>query len=346
MQRRQFFTRSAQAALAAGLPFSVEMPDNQDIKPKITKPLRLRPGTTVGLIAPSSPLAPGKIEQALTNLTALGFKTKLGQHVRDQRGFLAGSDDDRLADLHAAFADPEVDVVWCLRGGYGLTRILHRIDFELIKRHPKPLLGYSDITALHVAVHQQTGLVTLHAQAAVAEFTPYTLEHFKPVLFEPQPTYSVSVFAETERVSPDYQPFTIAPGRATGRLIGGNLCLLAALCGTPFEPRFKNKIAFLEDVGEQPYRIDRMLTQLLQATDLAEAAGVALGIFNDCQPKPDTFSLSLEETLRDRLGNLGIPVLAGLPFGHIPNQCVLPLGVEAALDTEAQTLTFLEAALR
>jgi muramoyltetrapeptide carboxypeptidase len=346
MQRRQFFTRTTQAALAAGLPFSVEMPDNQDIKPKITKPLRLQPGMTIGLIAPSSSLAEAKIQQALTNLTTLGFKTKLGPHVREQLGFLAGPDDGRLADLHAAFADPEVDAVWCLRGGYGLTRILHRIDFELIKRHPKPLLGYSDITALHVAVHQKTGLVTLHAQAAVAEFTPYTLRHLQDTLLAPTAPYVVPVFAEMERPSPEYQPFTIRHGRAEGRLTGGNLCLLAAMCGTPFEPKFAGRMVFLEDVGEQPYRIDRMLTQLLHATDLSKAAGIALGVFNDCQPKPDSLSLSLEETLRDRLGNLGIPVLAGLPFGHISNQCVMPLGVEATLDTEAQTLTFLETAVR
>ncbi len=307
------------------------------------KPARLRPGATIGLIAPASPVSAEKIEKALANLAMLGYSVLEGAALRARSGYLAGSDEARLADLHWAFSDTRVEAVWCIRGGYGVTRLLPHIDYNLIRRHPKPLIGYSDVTALHLAIGKKTGLVSFHGPVAASDFPENTLAHFRAALVTPLAPYVLQA-PGPEAVLPgeEYKPFVIAEGQASGPLTGGNLSLLAALAGTPFAPGFKNHLVFIEDVGEQPYRIDRLLTQLLQATDLSQAAGIALGIFADCGPKNAEFSWSLQETLHDRLGNLGIPVVYGLPFGHVSHQATFPYGIQAALDAGAQTLTFLE----
>jgi len=308
------------------------------------KPLRLRDGSTIGLIAPAGPASDEKIAKALANLSTLGYRVREGAALRARHGYLAGTDAARLADLHRAFSDPEVDAVWCVRGGYGCTRLLPDIDYDLVRKHPKPFIGYSDVTALHIAIGQKTGLVTFHGPVAAADFPENTLRHFHAALTSPQPGYLIQAPDPEAEVLPDeaYLPFTIAPGTARGQLTGGNISVLTALAGTPFQPSFRDKIVFLEDVGEQPYRIDRLLTQLLQATDLSRAAGIALGVFAECTPKNTEFSFTLPETLTDRLGTLGIPVVYGLPFGHVPHQATFPYQMEAALDADNRTLTLLE----
>lgn len=333
------------AAIFAGLPSLKAMHDNTE-KPRLIKPRRLQPGATVAVIAPSSPPRAEKLNKGLENLRGFGFNLVEGKYLRSQNGHLAGTDAERLADLHWAFQDPAIDAVWCIRGGYGASRLLPMIDYSLIRQHPKALIGYSDITALHIAIHQETGLVTFHGPVAAAEYPEDTFHYCKSVVMEPITPLEIRANqAETALLPAEFQAFTITPGTATGALTGGNLALLAAMTGTAYAPVFRNKIVFLEDVGEQPYRIDRMLTQLLQGTDLMEAAGIALGVFNECQPKPDTFSLSLQDTLRDRLGHLGIPVAYGIPFGHVDHQATLPYGIKARLDADNQTLTILEQAV-
>lgn len=313
--------------------------------PKQLKASRLSPGATVALIAPCSPPSDEKLAKAIANLNGLGFTIREGKNLRARLGYLAGNDDARLDDLHWAFKDPAIDAVWCVRGGYGASRLLPRLDYKLIHRNPKPFIGYSDVTALHLAIHAQTGLVTFHGPVAASDFPENTLAHFQAILMHGEAGHLIA--APTQDFEGDeYRPFTISPGKASGLLSGGNLALLSALAGTQFAPVFRDKIVFMEDVGEQPYRIDRMLTQLLQSSDLAKAAGIALGVFNDCQPKPDSPSLSLPDTLRDRLGNLGIPVVYGIPFGHVNYQATLPYGVQAELDASAQTLLITEAAVR
>lgn len=312
---------------------------------KLRKPKRLKEGATVALIAPCSPPTADKIAKALANLEALGFKVVEGKSLRAKHGHLAGTDAERLDDLHWAFEDPAIDAVWCVRGGYGATRILPGLDYALIGRHQKPFIGYSDVTALHLAIHARTGLVTFHGPVAGGDFPENTLGHLKAVLMDGIENHVIAA-PGAEFPGEEYRPFTITAGKARGALTGGNLALLCALAGTAFEPVFKDKIVFIEDVGEQPYRIDRMLTQLLQATDLSKAAGIALGVFNECQPKPDSQSLSLPDTLRDRLAGLGIPVAYGIPFGHVSYQATLPYGIQAELDATVQTLTILEAAVR
>jgi muramoyltetrapeptide carboxypeptidase len=304
------------------------------------KPRCLAPGARVALIAPAGPLSEERLQRALTNLSALGYRVHEGKALRRRCGYLAGEDAERLQDLHWAFTDPDIEAVWCARGGYGATRLLPSVDFRRIARYPKPFIGYSDITALHIAIGQQAGLVTFHAPGISAELPLETLQHLRNVLVAPQVPYTL----QASVLAADPAPTTIYPGKARGVLIGGNLSLLAALVGTPFQPSFRGKVAFIEEVGEQPYRIDRLLTQLLQATDLRKAAGIALGTFVDCAPKEPEFSLSLSETLSLCLKPLGIPVVYGLPFGHMPEQAILPYGVRAELDAEAQTLTLLEPA--
>lgn len=270
-------------------------------------PARLKAGDRVSLIAPGSPPSDEKLAQALSNLSSLGLRVKEGAHLRNKNGYLAGTDADRLSDLHQAFSDPDTDAVWCVRGGYGCARLLPGLNFDIIRNNPKVFIGYSDITALHIAIHQQTGLATFHGPVAVSDLSVFTLNHLRAVVMGEEVPHRIQGVSDAS-ASPHYQPFVIAPGRAEGTLTGGNLALLAALAGTPFSPVFKDKIVFIEDVGEKPYRIDRMITQLLQATDLREAAGIALGIFDDCNPDPESPSLTLAETLNLCLGNLGMPV--------------------------------------
>ncbi len=310
---------------------------------KLIKPKRLKPGDTVAIIAPSSGADAKQFEKAVQNMADLGFKTKLGKYATAINGFLAGTDAQRVEDIHWAFSDKSIDAVWCVRGGYGLSRILPQIDYALIKKNPKVFIGYSDITALHLGIHQNTGLVTFHGPVASSTYSDYPKKHVINALMEP-------VVPEKIELSPDnvakgtllYKTQVIIKGTARGRLIGGNLSLLTALAGTPFALRnTKGKILFAEDVGEKPYRIDRMFTQLKQSVNLRELAGIALGIFEGCDAADDK-SQTVVDVVKDNLGSLGIPVIYGLSFGHIRDQFTLALGIEAEMDAEKATLTLLE----
>jgi muramoyltetrapeptide carboxypeptidase len=340
MNRRELLKSAAVLPLFAAPAFGLKS------KAKMIKPNRLKPGDTVGVIAPSSGLAKEDFDKAITNLESMGFRIKIGKSARARNGFLAGTDRERIDDLHTAFADKDVKAVWCVRGGYGAGRILPEIDYKLIARNPKILIGYSDITALHLAISQNTGLVTFHGPVGTSMPVDYTRNHALNVLMNPSAPYKIEL-SEYNRAQTSnlFKTETITAGKARGRLTGGNLSLVSALAGTPYGLRgTKGRILFLEDVGEQPYRIDRMLTQLRQSIDMKQLEGVALGIFEDCNPKtPDTQSLI--EVLRDRLGDLGIPVIYGLSFGHIREQFTLPMGIEAEIDTANATVTLLEGAV-
>lgn len=304
------------------------------MKKKLIKPALIRPGATVALIAPASPPAEVKFEQAFRNLTEMGFKIIPGKNMRARYGYLAGTDEERIQDIHEAFANPEVEAIWCVRGGYGCTRLLPHLDYDLIRNNPKPLIGYSDITALHLAMYQEAGVISFHGQVGGGDMTEFTKGHIDRTLFKGEFPYAISNFDTPYIKGPEYEAFVIRPGKAQGPLTGGNLSLLAAMTGTAFAPKFKNHIVFIEEIGEAPYRVDRLLTQLLQGTDLKEAAGIVLGIFNDCEQKGDSPTLKLADTLRDRLANLNMPIYYGAPFGHISDQCVLPYGVEVSINTE------------
>jgi muramoyltetrapeptide carboxypeptidase len=300
------------------------------------------------MVAPSAaPNEPERIRFALDTLESLGFKVKPGAHLFDRDGYLAGSDAARAADINAMFADDGVDAIWCVRGGYGASRILPGLDYALIGQHPKALIGYSDITALHMAIHRHVGLVTFHGPVAFRAFTPYSLAELRRVLWAPEAPVRLGAPPPFERAQGrldwENRVATLVPGRARGRLLGGNLCLMSHLCGTPYFPDLRGAILFLEDVEEAYYRIDRMLTQLWLSGALAGIAGVAFGKFTNCDPS--AFFLQnrpLEEILAERCRALGVPAVSGLMIGHIEDQTTLPVGCLAELDADAGTLTLLE----
>jgi muramoyltetrapeptide carboxypeptidase len=340
MKRREILKGLATVPFLASAAFSkMKRAD----KIKIIKPKRLKAGDTVAVIAPASGLSKESFDKAIQNLESLGLKTKVGKSARGIKGFLAATDKERLDDLHSAFSDTEVSAVWCVRGGYGAARLLPDIDYNLIRKNPKILIGYSDITSLHLAISQNTGLVTFHGPVAASELSDYTKKHVVNALMNPSAPYKVEV-SEYNKANESnlFKTQTIVSGKCRGHLVGGNLSLLAALAGTPFAlQNLKGKILFMEEVGEQPYRVDRMLTQLRQSADLRSLAGIALGVFEDCNPKTEN-TQSLLDVIKDRLGDLGIPVVYGLSFGHIRDQFTMPVGIEAELDADNTTMTFLE----
>jgi muramoyltetrapeptide carboxypeptidase len=312
------------------------------------RPRRLAPGQTVGIVAPSAaPNEPERIRYAIETVESLGFKVKAGAHVFDRDGYLAGSDAARVADLNEMFADDGVDAIWCVRGGYGAMRLLPALDYALIQRKPKALIGFSDITALHMAIHRHAGLVTFHGPVAWRAFTLYTLGELRRALWSADTPARLGAPPPFEQragqVDWENRVTRLVPGKARGRLLGGNLCLMAHLCGTPYFPDLHGAILFLEDVEEPYYRIDRFLTQLWLSGGLAGVAGVAFGKFTNCEPSP--FFLQnrpLEEILAERFRALGVPTVSGLMIGHVEDQTTLPVGCLAELDADAGTLTLLE----
>ncbi|HET9766124.1 MAG TPA: LD-carboxypeptidase [Thermoanaerobaculia bacterium] len=315
-------------------------------RPLLLKPRRLSPGDTIGLVLPASQaFEASTVDLAVEQLAALGFRVKVGAHARAKHGYLAGTDEERAADLMAMFTDPEVDAVFCMKGGWGTPRLLPRLDFAAIRSNPKPFLGYSDVTALLNAIHQATGLVTFHGPMAGSNLRPFNREGLRRVLMSTDPigTLANPPKEDDELVARGYRIVTITPGQARGRLAGGNLTLVASLMGTPWEVDTDGAILLLEDVEEELYRVDRMLTQLALGGKLAKAAAVVFGYCTDCPVEGP--SLSLEEILHDHLGRLGVPVMAGFAFGHREKALTLPIGLTATVDSVAGTLSFDEAAV-
>ena len=344
---RRFFTRNL--ALGSFLPFVMngQKSNRRPERPALLKPHRLKEGDLVALITPGSYIPDSSLEKAVKNLEELGLNVAPGKNLRAKYGFVAGTDAQRLEDLHAAFANPEVKAVWCARGGYGCTRLLPYIDYQLIRKNPKVFIGYSDITALHLAFLQRAGLIGFHGPVASSTFNPYSVEHFRAVVMEGRSPHTIPLAeAYLEPEDDLYKYFTLRKGRVQGELQGGNLSLLAAMAGTEFELDATNKLVFLEDIEERPYRVDRMLTQLRQSASFHQAAGFALGIFDGCSPDEGENSLSLKDTVIDRLADIPVPAAYGLSFGHISQQCTLPLGVMVELDTEARTLRLLESGVK
>ncbi len=314
----------------------------------LIRPPALRPGDTVGLITPATFVSdPDRLALVARTMKYFGLKMKLGRHVGQRLGYLGGTDADRLNDLHDMFRDPEVKAVFAIRGGYGSARLLDRIDYGLLRRNPKIFLGYSDITALHLAIHRHAGLVTFHGPIVLSEFTDFTQACFRRALFEPKPLGRLTNPPETNQLRPAHTLRTVRPGKAAGRLIGGNLSLIASTMGTPYEIETRGRILFIEDVDEEPYSLDRMLTQLRLAGKLQAAAGIIFGECRDCRPRqyqPSYDStLSVGEVIDEILGTFDIPVLSGLTVGHTGDQLTLPLGVLATLDADKGELVIEEA---
>lgn len=313
----------------------------------LRKPERLCPGDVIGIVAPASaPPDPKAIDVSVQTIEALGFKALLGSNVRARLGFLAGNDRQRAADLMGMFRNPKVKAIFCIRGGYGTSRLLDRLSFAEIKRHPKILVGYSDITSLHCALLAHARLVCFHGPMLNSDLNKpdlpdYTRSSLLRSVTQSHPGGSIRQGYTGDSIQ------VIRSGRASGRLMGGNLSLLCSTMGTPVQPAFKGSILFLEDLDEKPYRFDRMLTHLLNGGALQQVSGIAVGINAGCDDRAQAgeYRQSLEDVLRERLLPLKVPVVSGLPFGHIPHNATLPLGVKATLDGRNGDLIIEEAAV-
>lgn len=335
----------------------------------LLKPRRLEPGMTVGVIAPASGVKEeAQVDAAVAGLEEFSLHARLGRSVRKRRGFIAATPAERLADLHAAFADKKVDAVMCLRGGYGTMHLLDAIDYGLVRRNPKIFTGFSDVTALHLAFLRKCRLVTFNGPMASTTFSKrppsdFSVASFLRTVSEPVPAGSLWQGHADRRFR------VVRPGRAEGALTGGNLTLVAATVGTPYEIETRGRIVFLEEVDEKPYRVDRYLTQLLLAGKLSDAAAVVFGRnvadsesaeserqrLGDHPPRraaapprsvPRDFEQIIDEVIAERLAPLGIPVMIGLPFGHIDDYATLPVGCRAGVDTSRGDLVIEEAAVR
>jgi muramoyltetrapeptide carboxypeptidase len=292
----------------------------------------MKPGDLIGVCSPAGPVEEEELRPGIKALESLGFRVYLSSHCLMKKAYLAGADELRLRDLHGLFQDDKVKAIICARGGYGSLRLFERIDFDLIRKHPKILVGYSDITALLLAVYKRAHLVTIHG----------------PVLRDMTKNHGLNLGSLTklmtsrESVTMRFEGAKVLmEGLAAGKLLGGNLSLITHLLGTSFMPSLQGALLFLEERGEAPYRVDRMLTHLRLSGLLNKCAGVMTGSFQDCG-EPST----VEALIRERLGDLHLPMMIGLPIGHGEVNTALPIGVKAVLDTGQKTLTVSEACVK
>lgn len=291
----------------------------------------LRAGDAVALVSPAGPVAQARVEAAVRELSSWGLEPRVYPHALDATGYLAGSDADRSADLNDALADPEIRAVLCTRGGYGVQRILAHVDYDAVRRDPKLVTGFSDITALHGALWRHTGLATVHgpvaAQLERGGLFASTLRH---ALMSNEPS--------VVHADPAEPTFSVrSKGIAEGVLLGGNLCMLSTSVGTPFMPDLEGAILLIEDVGELAYKVDRMLTHLGNCGLLERLAGVVVGQFSE--PGHGNNPIKPADVLSERLASLGIPVLGGVSIGHGEHNIAVALGSHAVLDADAGTLT-------
>jgi muramoyltetrapeptide carboxypeptidase len=340
--RRGFLAAAGLLGAAATLP-ALGREQKARRLPRI-KPPRLREGDRVGVVAPAfAPFLEVDVDVARESLEAMGLRVSLGANLRDRYGYLAGPDTARAADVNAFFADPELKAVAPIGGGWGTARMLPYVDFESIRKHPKVFFGFSDITALHSAIQAQTGLVTFHSPNAFSSWSPFSLDFFRRVVFEGEAVLMQNpVDTKESLVAVKDRIRTITPGVARGRLLGGNLSVLSALMGSAYVPDFGGAILFLEDVEEEIYRIDRMLTTLQLAGVLRGISGFVFGHCTKCGPGERYGSLTLEEVLDDHVKALGVPAFAGAMIGHIAKQFTLPIGGEVEVDADQGTLRMLE----
>jgi muramoyltetrapeptide carboxypeptidase len=308
---------------------------------EVLKPTRLRPGDVIGLVAPASrPSADERVEKGVQYLEHLGYRVKVGRHVYDLHGYLAGRDEDRAGDFNEMIRDKNVKAIFTVRGGYGTPRILQLLDYRTLAQNPKIIAGYSDITGLQLAIFRKIGLVTFSGPMIGVEMwneiDPFTEESFWQQLTSGK---KIGILK-----NPEGEPEVILRGgKAQGRLLGGNLSLTVSLMGTPFMPALRGSILVLEDVDEEPHRIDRMLAQMLNGGILGSLAGLAFGKFTECVPSDsDDPSLTLEQVQHEYMEKIHCPVVAGIQYGHVPKKFTIPLGLRAILNTKQGSLKVIE----
>lgn len=348
--RRNFLTTFGLVTIATQLPpIAQEKPSLNSI----LKPPRLKAGDTVGLVAPAGYIDRKDIDDIKEVLAKLGLKVKLGAHVYNRYGYLAGSDADRATDVNAMFADASVQAILPMRGGWGCNRILPFLDYSLIRSNPKILIGLSDITSLLIAINAKSGLVTFHGPTGQSSWNPFTVDYVKRILFNGEVITLQNLKSNNNPTTSQFRVETITPGKARGKLVGGNLSVLTAMIGSAYLPSWKDTILFVEEIGEEVYRVDRMLTQLKLAGILEQISGFVFGQCTDCDritkensQKDGEESLTLAQVLRDHLQPLGIPAWNGSMIGHIKDKFTLPVGVEVEIDATKGTIQLLESAVQ
>ncbi|MEH1983245.1 MAG: LD-carboxypeptidase [Nostoc sp.] len=337
IKRREFLTTCGLATFATQIPsFTAQgkLPTNT-----ICKPPCLQAGDTVGLISPAGIVDAKDIEAAQQSFSQLGLKVKLGKHILDHYGYLAGKDSDRADDVNLMFSDRTIKAIIPMRGGWGCNRILPLLNYSLIRSHPKIIIGYSDITTLLLAINARSQMITFHGPVATSTWNQFTVDYFKRILFNGEAVTMQNLNPSEVRVE------TIAPGKARGKLGGGNLSVLSAMVGSPYLPSWNKSILFVEEVGEDVYRVDRMLTQLKTAGILNQIAGFIFGQCTKCS-LGDEPSFTLMQVLQQHILPLGIPAWYGSMIGHIKDKFTLPIGGEVEIDAELGTIQMLEAAVK
>ena len=329
MKRRQFIFNSG--LLASGFLSMSAMPA-PNVQTKL-KPQVLKYGDTIALTAPAGAIfSPTYIDKIANKLKSLGFKTKSGQTLTKQEGYLAGSDQLRAEEINGFFKDQSVKAIFTLRGGWGCGRILHLIDYQAIKNNPKIIMGFSDITSLLVAITKQTGLITFHGPMGYSSWNKFSTQQVYSTIVEGKRTKFTNPPEEIENLK------TLTPGIAKGEILAGNLTVICSLIGTPYEPSWTGKILCLEEIGEEPYRIDRMLWQLKSCGALNAVSAVVLGSFKKCEPEFPEESFSLTEVIEQYFKDKKVPAFSGASFGHVKNKFNLPVGANAVID--ARTFKF------
>ncbi|QQS35123.1 MAG: LD-carboxypeptidase [Ignavibacteriales bacterium] len=348
MKRSEFVKTVSAATIVTSLPsFAFSEQKNID-EQKVTKPKALRRGDLIGIVTPGSYITQEELNDSIKNVESLGFKAVYTDKVLEMNGYFSAHDKDRAEDIMKMFSRKDIKAIMCARGGYGCARILPMLDYSVIKNNPKILIGYSDVTALLLGITHKTGLVTFHGPVGISSFNEFTRKYFYDVLVEGNKKIKMTSAADDNPDEPA-EIYTLRKGKCSGKLAGGNLSVMVSLIGTEYDIDYTNKIIFIEEIGEEPYRIDRMLTQMIQSGKFKKAKGIALGTFRKCESKKvePSFenSFSLKEVLIERLASLGIPVAYGLSFGHIKNKFTLPLGISTEFDAGEKTITLLENAV-
>ncbi len=349
MQRRKFVQNIGLSGLALSLSSFSEKNQSQSFFKENIRPKALKEGDTIGIVSPSSAIFETEpYEIAKESFEALGLKVKFGEFAKSRYGHLAGTDKERAEEFNAMFRNPEIDAIIALRGGSGAARILDKINYDLITKNPKIFIGYSDITALHSAIYQKTGLTTFHGPIAVSTWNSFSTKYLKELLFEKKAVFYENPKDKGDELTQTKNRIrTITPGKTSGELLGGNLSVLTGIMGSPYFPEnWQGKILYLEDVGEQIYAVDRMMSQLYLGGVFEQISGFIFGKCTNCKPGSGYGSLSLEEVIDYYIKPLGIPAYSGAMIGHVDNNAMLPNGIKAEIDADTGTIQLQNPAVR
>ncbi len=339
--RRQFISTAALASLSIPL---LGMKENvlQDDKLSLAliKPPALKVGDTIAISSPAGAVwDDAQVEKFVSVLQNSGFQVKRGQTLKEKFGYFAGTDEMRAKEINDFFADKYVNAIFCMKGGWGCARILDKLNYDVIKKNPKVIMGFSDITSLLIAINAKTGLATYHGPVGNSGWNDFTIRYVKGVLVDKEIVSYGYPNEDTDK------PYTITEGKAQGVLVGGNLTVLASMIGSEYLPEWKNKILFLEETGEEPYRIDRMLTQLKLAGVLNNISGFVFGKCIKCEAEEPERAFTLKQVLEQQIKPLGIPAFYGAMIGHIVNKYTIPVGISAEIDATTGKIKLLEAAV-